>query len=148
MPGKASLRANQYYAHTRNAFWPIVEALFGIAVDLPYDARCAGLLRQRLAVWDVLKTCTRASSLDSDIDPDSIVVNDFRAFFAAHSAIRVIYFNGAMAEQSFRRHVLHELPAAVAALPRIRLPSTSPANASFSFQRKLDSWTQLREQRG
>ena len=143
MPGKASLRANQYYAHPRNAFWPIIEALFGIASDLPYDERCAGLLEHRLAVWDVLKTCTRVSSLDSDIDPESIEPNDFPSFLAAHPSIRLVCFNGAMAEQSFRRHVLSALPAVTTALPQIRLPSTSPANATLTFQQKLERWSQL-----
>jgi len=143
MPGKASLRANQYYAHARNGFWPIIEALFGIPAILPYDQRCARLVRQRVAVWDVLKTCTRSSSLDADIDPASIVANDFGAFFRDHPRIRAIYFNGAMAERSFRRHVLPGLPAAATGLPGVRLPSTSPANASFSFQQKLDRWRQL-----
>ena len=144
MPGKASLRADQYYAHPRNAFWPIIDALFGIAVDLSYEQRCARVVQERLAVWDVLKTCRRASSLDSDIVPDSIEPHDFAAFFTAHPAIRVIFFNGTMAEQSFRRHVLAGLPSAAAAIPRIRLPSTSPANAAFSFEQKLDRWRQLR----
>ena len=144
MPGKASLRANQYDAHPRNAFWPIIEELFGIRVDLPYEQRCRRLQQQRLAVWDVLKTCTRSSSLDSDIDPGSMVANDLAGFFNSHPAIRAVYFNGAMAEQSFRRHVLAMLPAAVSALPMIRLPSTSPANASFSFEQKLNAWRQLR----
>jgi TDG/mug DNA glycosylase family protein len=143
MPGKASLRVKQYYAHPRNAFWPIVDVLFGVDAELPYEARCAGLLQQRLAVWDVLKTCTRHSSLDSDIEPASIVPNDFQRFFERHPAIRVVYFNGAMAERSFLRYVLPELPRRLAALPRTRLPSTSPANASFSFERKLAAWRVL-----
>ncbi|MGB5201398.1 MAG: DNA-deoxyinosine glycosylase [Sedimenticolaceae bacterium] len=143
MPGKASLRVDQYYAHPRNAFWPIVGALFGVDPGLPYDERCARLIQQRLAVWDVLKTCTRHSSLDSDIEPASIVPNDFQGFFERHPTIRVVYFNGAMAERSFLRYVLPELPATLAALPRIRLPSTSPANASFSFERKLAAWRVL-----
>ena len=144
MPGKASLRVKQYYAHPRNAFWPIVDVLFGVDAELPYEARCAGLLQQRLAVWDVLKTCTRHSSLDSDIEPASIVPNDFQRFFERHPAIRVVYFNGAMAERSFLRYVLPELPRRLAALPRTRLPSTSPANAGWSFERKLAAWQQVR----
>jgi TDG/mug DNA glycosylase family protein len=145
MPGKASLRANQYYAHPRNAFWPIVEALFGIHRTLHYEVRCAQLMLQRIAVWDVLKTCTRSSSLDSDIDESSIVANDFPAFFAAHPDIHAIYFNGAMAERSFRRHALGLLPEAQRRLPTVRLPSTSPANASYSFERKLAAWRSIRD---
>ena len=83
MPGTASLHATQYYAHPRNAFWPIISELF----DLPsgdYETRAALLARKGVAVWDVLKTCFRAGSLDSAIDDRTIVVNDLdrsRAFY-------------------------------------------------------------------
>lgn len=140
MPGKASLRAGQYYAFPRNAFWPIIEALFGIDAGKDYATRCAGLRQQRIALWDVLKTCTRSSSLDSDIDESSVVPNDLPGFLARHRAIRAICFNGTMAEKSFERHVLPVLDGAAAAIPRLRLPSTSPANASFSFAQKLECW--------
>lgn len=140
MPGKASLLAQQYYAHPRNAFWPIMESLFGIARTLPYAQRCTRLVARRVAVWDVLKTCTRSSSLDSDIDPSTIVANDFVSFFVDHPGLQAIYFNGAMAENTFRRHVLPLLPPAAAQVPMTRLPSTSPANAAYSLQQKLESW--------
>ena len=117
MPGKASLRAGQYYAHPRNAFWPIVEQVFGIPAALPYAQRCRRLVQQRIAVWDVLETCTRSSSLDADIDEASIVTNDFERFFACHARIRGVYFNGATAERLFRRHVLPALGDRAAAIP-------------------------------
>lgn len=140
MPGKASLRAGQYYAFARNAFWPIIEDLFGIAAAQDYATRCTQLRRQRIALWDVLKTCTRASSLDSDIDESTIVANDLQGFLATHRGIRAIYFNGSMAEKSFDRYVLPALRGTAAEIPRLRLPSTSPANASFSFAQKLERW--------
>lgn len=145
MPGKASLLANQYYAHPRNAFWPIIAELFGIPVSLPYAQRCRRLRQQRMAVWDVLKTCTRTSSLDSDIDETSIVTNDFAEFFAGHRRIQRIYFNGAAAEKMFCRYVLPTLDQRVMEIPRQRLPSTSPANASYSFEHKLACWRVLVE---
>ena len=145
MPGRASLRANQYYAHPRNAFWPIVERLFHLEPGLGYEERCALLVQQGVAVWDVLMSCTRESSLDSDIDTSSIVANDFAEFFAAHPAIGRICFNGAMAQQVFDRHVAPRLPSKVADLPRLRLPSTSPANAAYSFERKLECWRVIRD---
>ena len=138
MPGKASLLANQYYAHPRNAFWPIMGELFGASPDLPYARRVRVLEHAGVAVWDVLASCTRGSSLDSDIDKGSIVPNDFVSFFHAHPRIERVFFNGATAEASFRRHVLPRLAATTLRLKR--LPSSSPANASWSHARKLRAW--------
>jgi len=143
MPGKASLRAEQYYAHPRNAFWRILSECFGIAVDAPYERRLAELVDQRLALWDVLRSCTRESSLDSDIVEASIEPNDFAAFLGAHPDLRVVCFNGAKAEACFRRYVLPELPERDLAYHR--LPSTSPANASISYADKLAAWQVMRE---
>ncbi|WP_346838597.1 DNA-deoxyinosine glycosylase [Microbulbifer sp. SAOS-129_SWC] len=140
MPGIASLRAQQYYAHPRNAFWPIIAALFDLPAGLDYRQRCAHLRAQRVALWDVLHTCTRSGSLDSAIAADSIVPNDFAGFFARHRAIERVYFNGAKAEQLYRRHVQPTLPARWAALPLSRLPSTSPAHAGMPFAEKLAQW--------
>src|SRR6187551_518196 len=94
MPGRASLLAGQYYAHPRNAFWFIIEELFAISRELPYSRRVRELAKTGLAVWDVLAACTRGSSLDSDIVPESAVPNDFGAYLARHRHIRSIYFNG------------------------------------------------------
>lgn len=140
MPGKASLAAQQYYAHPRNAFWPLLLQLLALPATLPYDARCAALLQHRIAVWDVLKTCTRSGSLDADIDPASIIANDFAGFFATHPQIQVLYFNGATATNVYKRHVLPQLPSAAAVLPRVQMPSTSPAHATLDFDQKLARW--------
>jgi TDG/mug DNA glycosylase family protein len=87
---------------------------------------------------DVLQSCTRAGSLDSHIDAGSITVNDFRSFFRTHANIQAVFFNGAMAESAYRRYVL----PAVGCLPvsYMRLPSTSPAHASLSYEQKLHAW--------
>ncbi|MAO60863.1 MAG: DNA-deoxyinosine glycosylase [Alcanivorax sp.] len=140
MPGKASLAANQYYAHPRNLFWPIIETLFGIPADLAYEARCRQLAEQGVALWDVLRTCTRSSSLDSDILEASIVPQDFEGFLHAHPRIGVIFFNGAKAESVWRRHVRPALPDDFAAIPTVRLPSTSPANAAIPVSAKQNAW--------
>jgi TDG/mug DNA glycosylase family protein len=137
MPGVASLAVGEYYAHPRNAFWPIMGAVFGAGPELPYEARVERLVAQRVAVWDVLKTCFRGGSLDSSIVEDSIVPNDFAGFFAAHPKIERVCFNGAKAEQAFRRYVL---PALDVEMEYVRLPSTSPAHAGMSFAKKLAVW--------
>ena len=138
MPGKESLRAGQYYAHPRNAFWTILGELTGASPSLPYEARARMLKSSGIALWDVLASCTRHSSLDADIDPDSIHPNDFTAFFETHPLITQVFFNGTMAEQCFRKHVLPQLTRRPLRLQR--MPSTSPANASLRYEQKLQAW--------
>ncbi|MHB1590463.1 MAG: DNA-deoxyinosine glycosylase, partial [Sulfuricella sp.] len=109
MPGKLSLQAQQYYAHPRNAFWHILGELVGAHADLTYQTRMRVLKANGIALWDVLKSCTREGSLDSDIDDASIIANDFASFHRAHPDIAYIFFNGAKAEACYRKHVLPSL---------------------------------------
>lgn len=143
MPGVASLQAQQYYAHPRNAFWPIMQALFGIATDWPYARRVKGLEAHGVALWDVLESCVRTGSLDAAIAKSSMRPNDLSGLLRQRPTISSIFFNGQMAETAFTRHVLPRADPAVRALLRRRLPSTSPANASWSFERKLAAWRVL-----
>jgi hypoxanthine-DNA glycosylase len=139
MPGKASLRAGQYYAHPRNAFWKIMSTLLQIDAAGPYENRLAALRQHGIALWDVLKSCTRASSLDSDVVESSIVVNAFPRFLRAHPGIHTVCFNGAKAEGIYRKHALPGLTK-LGDLTYHRLPSTSPANASVLYARKVAAW--------
>lgn len=139
MPGIESLRQQQYYAHPRNLFWGIVERLFGIDASAPYPKRVAALRARGVALWDVLHTCTRKSSLDSDIDPKSVVPNDFAAFFEKHRRIELVCFNGARAEHEYRKHVLPGL-SPPCEIEYQRLPSTSPANAGVPHAVKIAAW--------
>jgi len=139
MPGKASLRAKQYYAHPQNAFWRIIAALYELDAAAPYEMRVEALRERGIALWDVMKSCTRESSLDSDVVESSIVPNAFPTFLRAHPRIATICFNGAKAEESFQRYALPRLGAR-ADLAYYRLPSTSPAHASLPFAKKLAAW--------
>lgn len=142
LPGEKSIEMQQYYAQRRNAFWSIMGELCGAGPELAYAERLGCLRAAGIALWDVLAAGERRGSLDSKIVPSSVVVNDFASFFATHRRIRLVLFNGAMAADLYRRHVLPRLPADLAALESRRLPSTSPANASFSYERKLEAWSQ------
>jgi double-stranded uracil-DNA glycosylase len=139
MPGIASLQAGQYYAHPQNAFWRIAGAIVGFDPASPYDVRVARMRAAGIAVWDVLKSCTRQSSLDSDIVHATAVPNDLPAFLAGHPQIRRVCFNGAKAEALFARHVRPRL-APGPDVEYVRLPSTSPANASVPWAVKLQAW--------
>ena len=138
MPGRASLAAGQYYAHAQNAFWRIVSELLQFDRAAPYEMRVQALKSARIAVWDVLQSCTREGSSDAMIERDTQIANDFRTFFRTHKKIKHVFFNGAKAEACFKQHVLRNIDNG--AISYLRLPSTSPANASMSFERKLNAW--------
>jgi double-stranded uracil-DNA glycosylase len=138
MPGKASLAAGEYYAHPRNVFWTIMGELIGARPDLPYQTRLKILPASGIALWDVLGSCVRKSSLDSHIEAGSAVPNDFQSFFLRHPNISRVYFNGAKAEQCFLKYVRPELDSPP--LQYQRLPSTSPANAGIPYEQKLLAW--------
>ncbi len=142
IPGRESLRAERYYAHPRNQFWPIMSALLGFASDLPYAERLQALRTHGIALWDVMHSCQRAGSLDASIQSDTVQANDFAAFFQTHPAIAAVYFNGATAQTAYTQHVLPTLgtlPCAQA-LRYARLPSTSPAHAAMSLAQKREAW--------
>ncbi|MGY6276027.1 DNA-deoxyinosine glycosylase [Methylomonas sp. MgM2] len=141
IPGKASLEAGQYYAHPRNQFWPIITELLGATLLPDYAAKTRMLIDANIALWDVMRSCYRPGSLDAAIAKESIVANDFKGFLASHPGITHIFFNGATAEQAFRRLVLIGLDECAPSLQR--LPSTSPAHAALSYQQKLQSWRAL-----
>ncbi|WP_297325561.1 DNA-deoxyinosine glycosylase [Nitrosomonas sp.] len=138
MPGAASLAANQYYAHSRNAFWPIIAQLLQIHSDAPYEEKITTLKSSPIALWDVLKSCKRSGSLDSSIETDTQISNDFQSFFATHNKITHVFFNGGKAEACFKRYVLPENDLRLMKLAR--LPSTSPANARLSLDDKCRIW--------
>ncbi|HLK70787.1 MAG TPA: DNA-deoxyinosine glycosylase [Steroidobacteraceae bacterium] len=138
MPGTASLAAGQYYAHPHNQFWRLLGEICGAGIELPYARRLERLQQQRLALWDVLDSCVREGSLDSAIEHHSAVPNDIASLLRAAPGIRRLCCNGATAYHGVRRYFGSELDAQ--GITVIRLPSSSPANASWSFARKLAAW--------
>lgn len=140
MPSVTSLAKQQYYAHPRNAFWPIMARIFNFDGAQDYQQQCALLRQSSVAVWDVLQACHRTGSLDANIDNTSTVINNFTAFFQRYDAITHVLFNGAKAETLFKQALpLIEEPQR-SRLTLQRLPSTSPAHAAMSFDEKLKHW--------
>ncbi len=133
-PSVQSLARRQYYGNPRNAFWPIMGEVLGFAADAPYPERTAALVAAGYAVWDVLARCRRAGSLDSSVEPDSLVANHFEAFFAEYPSIERVFFTGGAAQANFRR-----LVSVSADVEYVRLPSTSPAH-TVPFAVKLAAW--------
>jgi hypoxanthine-DNA glycosylase len=139
-PSEASLAAGQYYAHPRNQFWIILSRLWDIDLRaLPYHDRLDEVRRRGLGIWDVYASCQREGSLDSAIE--AAQPNDLPGLVKRLRQLRAIAHNGG---ESARAMALTRTLAPEV----VRLPSTSPANASWSIERKLDAWRALFVQHG
>jgi len=139
-PSAASLAAAQYYAHPRNQFWAILSALWDTDLRaLPYDARLAEVRRRGLGIWDVYASCRREGSLDSAIE--EAVPNDLAALVASLPALRAIAHNGGESARTMRW--TRTLTSHV-----VQLPSSSPANATWSLTRKVQAWRAVFVQHG
>ncbi|MGB5332957.1 MAG: DNA-deoxyinosine glycosylase [Woeseiaceae bacterium] len=139
LPGQRSIAEQQYYAHPQNVFWRIMEELFGI--NGGYVARCEQLVKNRIALWDVLQSSLRPGSMDANIRLDSARANDFATFLNAHAEIRLIAFNGRKAEALFGKFAAGGF--AFESFHRAGLPSTSPAHAAMSYADKLRVWREV-----
>ncbi len=142
-PGVASLRAQQYYGHPQNHFWRILQAIFppspmNTAIN-SYQIRSEWMLSKGVGLWDVYASCERAGSLDSSIR--NPVLNDFSVLTQLCPDLCAVAHNGG---ESFK----HSKHTRALGLPVYSLPSTSPANASWSFERKLVAWREVFEKQG
>ncbi len=136
LPGDASLKAAQYYAHPRNAFWPLIGGVLGEDLAaLPYDRRLDRLLARRVGLWDVIASAARSGSLDAAIR--SAEAADLRGLVAGLPALRAVAFNGGLSARMGRR-ILSGLPG----VRLIDLPSSSPAHAR-PLAHKAQAWAVL-----
>lgn len=134
-PSVASLAAGQYYAHPRNHFWPILSALWNIDLRvLAYEERLAEVRRRGLGIWDVYACCRREGSLDSAIEDAE--PNDLAGLARCAPVLQAFAHNGSESARAMK--VTRALGLHVH-----QLPSTSPANASWSFERKLAAWREV-----
>ena len=136
-PSVASLARQQYYAHPQNAFWRLLQAIWPdhpMPVAEHYQQRVAWMLDKGLGLWDVYASCEREGSLDTAIRQPQ--VNDLAGLLRRCPNLQLIAHNGG---ESFR----HARVTRALGFPVYRLPSTSPANASWSFERKLAAWREV-----
>ena len=146
-PGVASFQARQYYGHPQNQFWRVLSTIFGdIFASSPlnscarsYQIHSEWLLSKKLGVWDVYASCEREGSLDSNIRQAEL--NNFSTLKTLCPNLQAIAHNGG---ESFK----HAKPTQNLGVPVFRLPSTSPANASWSFERKVAAWRDVFEKCG
>jgi TDG/mug DNA glycosylase family protein len=142
MPSAASLEESFYYAHPRNAFWPILSDYFKQPIET-VNQKIALCKQSGILLWDVLSSCERQGSLDSAIkQPEA---NDFEALFKNYPNLKVVLFNGKAAQNLFEKQVMkkQKLPDD---LIFFSLPSTSPANAQLTFENKRVLWHETLEQ--
>ena len=135
MPSVESLHQSFYYAHPRNAFWPMMAEILGERAPVSVDEKRDMLIRHGIALWDTVRACERAGSLDSAIR--AAEANDFAWLYARCPDIRWVLFNGAASEQLYRRMVAKE----DARVHVVRLPSTSPAY-TLKYEMKKAAWEQ------
>ncbi|MDR2358253.1 MAG: DNA-deoxyinosine glycosylase [Prevotellaceae bacterium] len=133
MPSDTSLERGEYYGHPANRFWKIIAAITNNELPLAYPDKKQLLLKANTGIWDVVHHANREGSLDSAIKNET--PNDLERFMAKHPQLRVIGFNGKKAEQLFDKYFTRK-----PGIKYISLPSTSPANASFSFARICAAW--------
>lgn len=129
-------RENQfYYGHPQNRFWKVIARITGEEVPNTIEEKKTMLLRNHIAIWDVIKSCRIIGSSDSSIQ--DVVVNDFTEILAK-APIQQIYANGGKAFELYEKYA-HEITNREI----VKLPSTSPANAAFNVDRLCEQWTQI-----
>jgi len=144
MPGQESLAQRKYYAHPRNVFWKVMHSLFDMgSTDSDYVLRVSNLKEHTIALWDVVESCEREGSLDSNIVHQSICLNDFNSLFKKYPGITVVFFNGNTANKLFTKYVMPTLERNN--LIFHQLPSTSPAHAGLSIEDKAKRWSVIRK---
>ena len=134
-PSVKSRETGFFYGHPQNRFWKVLATLLKEPVPDTIEEKKAMLLAHRIALWDVIQSCDIKGSSDSSIK--NAVPNDF-SFILKTAPIRQIYTNGGTAYKLY-----HKYCEKVTGFEAVKLPSTSPANASYSLERLISQWNQI-----
>lgn len=136
LPGDASLKAAQYYAHPRNGFWALIGGVLGEDLPaLPYEQRLVRLKARGVGLWDVIASAERSGSLDAAIrSPEAA---DLRGLVESLPDLRAVAFNGGLAAKLGRR-----ILGGIDGIELVDLPSSSPAHA-ISLSAKAQTWAIL-----
>lgn len=131
-PSVKSREEQFYYAHPQNRFWRVLAVLLKSDLPKTVEEKRAMLLRNKIALWDVIESCDIDGSDDNSIR--NVVPNDLRRIISAAN-IKRVFTNGGRADELYRKFCLSQT-----GIPAYRLPSTSPANAAYSIDRLAVSW--------
>ncbi len=134
-PSVKSREVNFFYGHPQNRFWKVIAVVYGEKTPNSIEEKKSFLLRNRIAVWDVIKSCDIEGSADSSIK--NVVPNDLNCILN-QAEIEHIFLNGKKAEQLYKKYMEKEIDRKAECLP-----STSPANAAWSFERLLEEWKRI-----
>ena len=137
MPGAKSLEMNQYYAFPQNQFWKIMFHLFDAEFSDDYGTRINFIKQNKIALWDVIESCERKGSLDTEIKAE--IDNDIPQLIENHSNIKMIFCNG---QKSYKN--LLKILGKNCKIPILVLPSTSPLH-TVKFEEKLESWKVIKD---
>ena len=136
LPSDKSLKFGEYYGHPRNKFWKIIADITGNELPKSYPEKIEMLQKSNIGVWDIAHSASRKGSLDINIKNE--VPNDIKSFIQVHKSLKIIGFNGKKAEKLFDKYFERDIN-----LKYVGLPSTSPANASFSYDDIIQKWSEL-----
>lgn len=131
-PSVKSRETKFFYGHPQNRFWKVLSALAGEELPVSINEKKRFLLKNHIAVWDVIASCDIEGSSDSSIK--NVCVNDL-SLILEHSSVKRIYCNGGKAYELYRKYCRQKTGREA-----VKLPSTSPANASMRLERLIDLW--------
>lgn len=139
MPGVKSLEEQQYYAHPQNRFWKLMGMLCNDEnlPNLNYQDRLKALLNNGLALWDVIESCKREGSLDSNIKSEK--PNDIQNLLEQFPKVKIICLNGNKSYSAFKKY----FPQILEKHDCYKLPSTSPANARYKLEDLYKEWNEV-----
>ena len=131
-PSVKSREEGFFYGHPQNRFWRVTAGVFGEDPPMSVNEKKSFLLRNHIALWDVIGSCEIDGSSDSSIR--NVTVNDLSVILGT-ADIQEIFLNGKKADQLYRKYLF-----SVVKRDGICLPSTSPANAAWNMEKLLDAW--------
>ena len=137
LPSVKSREQNFFYGHPQNRFWPLLAFLFGEPAPLTVEEKRSLALRHHIALWDTIYSCDIIGSSDSSIR--NVTPTDLGQILKA-ARVEHIFCNGKTSWNYYHRYQEKQLGIAAEVLP-----STSPANAAWGFERLQEAWSVVRE---
>ncbi len=131
-PSVKSREAEFFYGHPQNRFWSVIAAVLGKEKPKTIEEKKRLILENNLALWDVIGSCEIVGSADSTIS--NVTANDLSVIIS-NSSVDRIFVNGKTAEKYYNKYTYPKT-----GIKAVCLPSTSPANAAWNFEKLVDAW--------